>query len=157
MNFDRCVHKLLCRWRQHASVTWTFMWRISDCWLSIFYDLWIPLWCWQCVKTFATFWGSLMFMFSLRSCKMAMCLLKQNLYDLCSSIHQYVPHCPAAWVSTRYTSVISALGDSKQSIRAHQVYKEMQQEFLRRQSFFGVNLGGQLSGWLHKGQWNMMI
>eukprot|EP00434_Breviolum_minutum_P003265 symbB.v1.2.002874.t1/scaffold155.1/size293413/9 len=28
----------------------------------------------------------------------------------------------------QYTSVISALGDSKQSIRAHQVYKEMQQE-----------------------------
>lgn len=22
-SFDRCVHKLLCRWRQHASVSWT--------------------------------------------------------------------------------------------------------------------------------------
>ena len=36
--------------------------------------------------------------------------------------------------------MISALGDSKQSIRAHQVYKEMQHEFLGL--FFGGTRGG---------------
>ena len=110
-----CSRTANCRMRRHASVSWTLygvevdsceifddvylgrckickLHEISDYWLTVFQDSWIPLWHWQCVKLRVLYLRIFdVYSFMTGVVKLGMCQLKQN--NVCCMLCVHQCHC----------------------------------------------------------------